>query len=143
MRAIRAANTGPEMLFRKALYKRGLRFRLHVRSLPGRPDIVIRKYKVVVFVNGCFWHGHRCRFWKVPKTRADFWLAKISNNVSRDVSVHQKLLDAGWRVAIVWECAIKGLTSSQIDSNVDDFVLWLVECRSVGIEIPSIGQIRR
>ena len=137
MRAIKNKDTQPEILFRKALHSRGLRYRLHLKSLPGSPDIVLPKYKTAVFINGCFWHGHRCRFSKVPKTRTEFWLSKISDNISRDQVTHQKLLDAGWRIAVVWECAIKGQTRVQLNSNIDQFIAWINEPQSQGFEMPS------
>jgi len=138
MRAIRNKDTGPEMLFRKTLYARGLRYRLHVNALPGTPDLVLAKFKTVVFVNGCFWHGHRCHLCKVPKTRTEFWLTKISANVSRDARVHQKLSDAGWRIAVIWECAVKGRTgqthAAEFNQFVDAFVAWLHDSDSTGFE---------
>jgi DNA mismatch endonuclease (patch repair protein) len=134
MRAIRNKDTGPEIRFRKALYAHGLRYRLHVKTLPGTPDLVLAKFKTVIFVNGCFWHGHRCHLCKVPKTRTEFWLAKISDNISRDVRVYRKLTDTGWRVAVIWECAIKGQSAANFDALVAEFVDWLGDADSVGFE---------
>lgn len=108
MAAIRGKNTQPERLLRSAAFARGLRFRLHVRSLPGSPDVVFPKFKAAVFVHGCFWHRHRgCRFTTTPKSNSSFWDAKFSANVSRDRATQDRLREMGWRVAVVWECAIR------------------------------------
>jgi len=135
MRAIKNKNTQPEIRIRKALHASGLRFRLHIKTLPGNPDIVLPKYKTVVFINGCFWHGHHCHLSKTPKTRTEFWLAKISDNVSRDILFHQKLMDAGWRVAVIWECAIKGRSKQNLSSLISTFIEWLTDSESLGIEL--------
>jgi len=140
MRAIKSKGTKPEIVFRKALHRNGLRYRLHVKTLAGSPDIVLPKYKTLVFINGCFWHGHRCRFSKVPKTRPEFWLSKISDNISRDQIAHQKLTSAGWRIAVVWECAIRGKSEAQLNSCIGEFLAWLCEPHSQGIELPSASQ---
>lgn len=108
MRAIRSKNTTPELLIRKLLFSLGFRFRLHVKSLPATPDIVLPKYRTAIFVHGCFWHGHDCYFFKLPKTRRDFWQAKIDANRQRDRRGQDMLILARWRVVTVWECALKG-----------------------------------
>jgi DNA mismatch endonuclease (patch repair protein) len=108
MRAIRQKNTNPEMQIRRLLFAKGFRFRLHVKDLPGSPDLVLPKHRVAVFVHGCFWHGHGCHLFKVPATRTEFWLTKIQANRDRDYRDQNKLLAAGWRVLIIWECALKG-----------------------------------
>lgn len=108
MSGIRARDTVPEMRIRRYLHARGYRYRLSDRALPGRPDLVLRKRKAVVFVHGCFWHGHAaCRFFRLPATRPDFWREKIESNVRRDRLAFTALQDAGWRVAVVWECALR------------------------------------
>jgi DNA mismatch endonuclease (patch repair protein) len=108
MAGIRGKNTQPELLIRRHLHAQGLRFRLFRKDLPGRPDIVLPRWGVVVFAHGCFWHGHRgCTMFRMPKTRAEFWSDKISGNAERDAASTQKLLNAGWRVAIVWECSLR------------------------------------
>lgn len=135
MSAIKGKNTRPEMLIRKALHARGMRFRLHVKRLPGCPDIVLPRYKAVIFVNGCFWHGHRCHLSRTPKTRQEFWLGKISGNMNRDRLAHDQLLDAGWRLGVVWECAIKGRTKHTLDSITDELENWLHDPSSLGVEI--------
>lgn len=108
MAGIRGADTRPELLVRRALHARGFRFRLHARYLPGRPDLVLAKYRAAVFVHGCFWHRHAgCRYATEPGTRVEFWEAKFAANMLRDDAVAGALRAAGWRVATVWECALK------------------------------------
>lgn len=108
MGAIRGKDTKPEMVLRRALHACGFRFRLHYNWLPGRPDIVLPKHKAVVFVHGCFWHRHtRCRYATTPATRPEFWQTKFAANVERDHENQRKLLAAGWRVAVVWECKLR------------------------------------
>jgi len=108
MAGIKGKNTKPEIMIRKLLHRHGFRFRLHRKDLPGRPDIVLTKYKAVIFVNGCFWHGHEnCKLFRIPKSRSDFWENKINGNKQRDLEKVEKLrLD--WRVVFIWECAVKG-----------------------------------
>lgn len=110
MAAIRGSHTKPELQIRKALHAAGYRYRLHVKNLPGKPDLVLPHYKAAIFVNGCFWHQHDCHLFKWPATREEFWREKIGRNVTNDARSLQALLDAGWRVATVWECALKGKT---------------------------------
>ena len=108
MSAVKGKDTKPEMIVRKYLFSKGLRFRLHVRSLPGNPDIVLPKYKTVVFINGCFWHGHEgCKYYRLPKSNVEFWESKITNNKNRDVLNEIKLKELGWRVIRIWECEIR------------------------------------
>jgi DNA mismatch endonuclease (patch repair protein) len=108
MSGIRGKNTKPELVLRSGLHKAGFRFRIHDRRLPGSPDLVLPRHKAVIFVHGCFWHGHECPLFKWPKTRHEFWEAKILGNVARDTLAIRKLHDSGWRVLVVWECALKG-----------------------------------
>jgi DNA mismatch endonuclease (patch repair protein) len=108
MSGIRGRNTKPEILIRSLLHRQGFRFRLHVRNLPGKPDIVLLRYHAVIFVHGCFWHGHDCPLFKWPKTRPEFWHEKIGRNQANDNLVYKALIAAGWRVGVVWECAIRG-----------------------------------
>jgi DNA mismatch endonuclease (patch repair protein) len=107
MRKIRSANTGPELTVRKMLHAMGLRFRLHDKSLPGKPDIVLRRKKTAVFVHGCFWHSHKCSRGRLPKTTSAFWHEKIGGNVKRDRKVRSALRKIGWRTVIVWQCELK------------------------------------
>ena len=108
MSAIKSKNTKPEIKVRKILHSMGYRFRLHVKDLPGSPDIVLPKYKTVIFVHGCFWHRHEnCKYATTPKTRKEFWVSKFKENVIRDKSHQKKLSAIGWKIIIVWECEIK------------------------------------
>lgn len=108
MSRIKGKDTKPEMLVRKYLHAHGLRYRLHSAGLPGKPDVVLPKYKTVVFVHGCFWHRHEgCRYFVVPKTRTEFWMNKIGRNVANDEKQHEALTVAGWRVLTIWECELK------------------------------------
>jgi DNA mismatch endonuclease (patch repair protein) len=133
MSRIKGTNTKPEMLLRSALHAQGLRFRVHRRDLPGRPDIVFIRQKTAVFVHGCFWHQHGCPYSTMPATREDFWKAKLAGNAQRDERTLQKLKEQGWRVAVVWECALRGKgrlppttiakrLESFLHSNKNDFV---------------------
>lgn len=109
MSGIKGKDTKPEILIRQLLYRAGYRFRLHRKDLPGRPDIVLTRYNAVLFVNGCFWHGHEdCNLFRLPKSRQDFWKEKISGNRARDLRKQIELIKLGWRVGVVWECALKG-----------------------------------
>ncbi len=108
MASIRGKNTRPEILVRKFLFAHGFRFRIHVKKLPGTPDIVLLKYRTVIFVNGCFWHGHKnCSFYSKPKSNVDFWEQKIERNIKRDLENRIKLRDMGWHVIQFWECQLK------------------------------------
>jgi len=108
MAAIKGKDTKPEILVRKFLFSKGLRYRVNNRKLPGSPDIVLKKYKTVVFIDGCFWHGHEgCKYFRLPKTNDDFWRHKIAMNIARDYANGVDLRLAGWRVIRVWECSIK------------------------------------
>lgn len=108
MSRIRGKDTKPEMLIRRGLHARGLRYRLHDRKLPGRPDLVFPRYGVVVFVHGCFWHAHGCALSKLPATRQEFWQQKLAENAARDRRAIEALRADGWRVLVVWECALRG-----------------------------------
>jgi len=108
MSRIRGKDTKPELRLRRLLHAAGLRYRLHGRELPGRPDLVFPKYRAVIFVHGCFWHRHHCPLFHWPKSREDFWQAKLNRNVERDHQTVARLLEAGWRVLTVWECALRG-----------------------------------
>lgn len=108
MSGIRGRDTKPELAIRRSLHALGFRYRIHGRKLPGRPDLVLVKYQAVIFVNGCFWHGHDCPLFKLPRTRTEFWAEKLGRNCGRDQVNYQKLAEGGWRTAVVWECALKG-----------------------------------
>ncbi|MEO6231126.1 MAG: DNA mismatch endonuclease Vsr [Ferruginibacter sp.] len=108
MSRIKGKNTKPEMLVRKYLFAKGYRYRLHDKKLPGKPDIVLPKYKTVIFVHGCFWHGHEgCKYYVVPKTNTDWWLNKINGNIANDVKAVKALKKDGWKIITIWECELK------------------------------------
>ena len=108
MSMIKGKNTKPEMLVRKYLHANGFRYTLHSKNLPGKPDIVLPKYKTVIFVHGCFWHGHKkCKYSVLPKTNTDFWLNKITENILRDVIVMKALRKERWKVITIWQCKLK------------------------------------
>lgn len=101
-------NTKPEMIVRKFLFSKGLRFRLHDKKLPGNPDIILPRYRTLIFVNGCFWHAHKgCKYFVIPRTRTQWWTEKIMTNIERDRLNHRELRDSGWRVIVIWECELK------------------------------------
>lgn len=132
MGRIRGKNTKPELLVRHALHRRGFRYRLHDRGLPGRPDLVLPKHRAAVFVHGCFWHGHDCPLFRLPGTRREFWEVKIAGNRTRDALVQSQLGETGWRVLTVWECAFRGPGRIGLDAVVDRCESWL--CSDAGAE---------
>ena len=110
MRAVKRANTAPEIIVRQVLHALGIRFRLHRRDLPGSPDVVLPRFRTVIFVHGCFWHRHPdCRYTTTPKTRQEYWLPKFAANIERDLRKEAQLQALGWRVLLVWECETKQL----------------------------------
>lgn len=125
MAGIRGKDTKPEMLLRRGLHARGLRYLLHDRRLPGRPDIVFPARRAVVFAHGCFWHGHDCPLFRLPSTRQDFWSKKIEKNKVNDAFSGDALLEAGWRVGVVWECALKGRGRLPLDEILDTCAQWI------------------
>jgi len=139
MAAIRATNTKPELVIRKGLHASGFRYRLHAKELPGKPDLVLAKYRAVIFINGCFWHGHDCHLFHWPATREAFWREKIGGNVTRDERNLTELRKAGWRIALIWECALKGKTRRSDGELIDTLSRWLLtddrELQIRGIQI--------
>lgn len=114
MAAVKGKDTKPELIVRKYLFSRGLRFRVQVRKLPGTPDIVLPKFKTVIFVDGCFWHGHEgCKYFRLPKSNVEFWKEKIERNVSRDARNEAELKVLGWRIIRVWECEIRAFSERE------------------------------
>jgi DNA mismatch endonuclease (patch repair protein) len=107
MSKIKGKDTKPEILVRKWLWRKGFRYRLHRKDLPGKPDIVLTKYNAVLFIHGCFWHRHGCHLSATPETRKDFWLSKLNGNVEREKLNFEKLLEKGWRIGVIWECIFK------------------------------------
>jgi len=114
MAAVKSRDTGPELLVRKRLHAAGFRFRVNVRGLPGKPDIVLPQYHLVVFVHGCFWHGHRCKHFRLPASNVEYWTRKIVANRQRDLLVSQALQEAGWTVMIIWACEVEDKTQQLI-----------------------------
>jgi len=120
MSRIKGKNTKPEMLVRRFLHAQGFRYRLHIKDLPGKPDIVLPKYKTIIFINGCFWHGHKnCRYFVVPKTRTEWWLNKINHNIENDKRSVKALKKDGWKVITLWECQLK---TKSIDKTLSALV---------------------
>ena len=135
MAGIRGKNTKPELFIRKALHARGFRYRLHDRRLPGKPDMSFPKYRAVILVNGCFWHGHDCHLFKWPSTRQEFWRRKIIRNRKKDEETQQALEKQGWRVGVIHECALKGKTRLDPERLIDTTEEWLRSGQeSLGIE---------
>lgn len=125
MSGIRGRDTKIEVTIRKALHARGLRYRTDVRSLPGRPDIVLLRWRAVILVHGCFWHAHDCGLCRIPSTRPDFWRAKLEGNAARDERNKVALLDTGWRVGTVWECALRGKGEQALIVVADRLAEWV------------------
>ena len=143
MSRIRGKDTKPEMLLRRGLHGRGLRYRLHGSGIPGKPDMVFPRFRAVVFVHGCFWHGHRCSLFKWPRTRAAFWKTKIKRNKERDREVRVALKTAEWRAIVVWECALRGKhrrTLPGVLSNVEAFIRHGRETTAEISEYESMGR---
>jgi len=125
MSGIRGKNTLPELIVRKLLHGRGYRYRLHDRNLPGKPDIVLPRYRAVILINGCFWHGHDCHLFKWPSSNDDFWKEKINKTKLLDERSFHNLQIAGWRVLTIWECALKGKLRLPVEQIADIIVSWL------------------
>ena len=127
MAGIRGKNTRPELMVRQGLHALGFRFRLHDRSLPGKPDIALPRWRAVVLIHGCFWHGHDCHLFRWPSTREEFWRQKIGRNREVDHRSEEALREAGWRRAVVWECAVKGKTRLPLPDVIGTLADWLKE----------------
>lgn len=123
MSRIKGKNTKPEEIVRKYLFSKGFRYRKNDKRLPGTPDIVLPKYKTVIFVNGCFWHGHEgCKYFVWPKDNADFWKEKIESNIMRDIRKNKELVDRGWRVITIWECEIKNDKDATLNKLTEQII---------------------
>lgn len=114
MAKVKQKNTAPEIIVRKFLFSKGFRYRINVKSLSGTPDIVLSKYKTVIFVHGCFWHGHTCRAGHLPSSNLDYWVTKIEKNIERDNRKINELEKLGWNVVVIWQCEIKALKNREI-----------------------------
>ena len=125
MSKISGRDTRPEKIVRAALHRRGFRFSLHRKDLPGRPDIVLPAYDTVVFVNGCFWHYHDCQHFQLPRSNRQFWETKLTSNHKRDKRNIAMLCHLNWHIAIVWECSLRGRTPAFIEKSMDELELWM------------------
>ncbi|MCI4671517.1 MAG: very short patch repair endonuclease [Bacteroidia bacterium] len=125
MAGIKGKDTKPEVVIRKALHKKGFRYRLHLKALPGKPDLVLKKYKAVIFIHGCFWHLHDCHLFKWPSTRPKFWKEKISRNKFRDEEQIKALISTNWRVLLIWECAFKGKNKLPFHKIIEKTSTWI------------------
>ena len=143
MSGIRGKNTKPELLIRRGLHAKGFRYLLHDRRLPGKPDLVFPKHRAVIFVHGCFWHGHDCHLFKWPKTRKGFWRNKIHRNKWLDEQAIIKLRKSGWRVGIVWECSVKGRTRMLDERTISLCATWLRSHRKNLVLLGTDGRTHR
>lgn len=125
MSGIRGKDTQPELMIRSGLHRRGFRFRLHYGQLPGKPDLVFPKYRAIVLINGCFWHGHDCHLFKWPGTREEFWRGKITSNQVRDATNRTECRKRGWKTMVIWECALKGRTRRDLSKVVETVAVWI------------------
>lgn len=122
MASVKNKNTTPEVELRSFLHRAGYRFRINRKDLPGKPDIVLPKYRTAIFVNGCFWHGHNCSRGHLPQTNAEFWAEKIDKNIKRDKLVADELEKLGWRVLTVWSCELKKRNQENLLSEIEGFL---------------------
>ncbi len=135
MSAIRGTDTLPERMLRSALFARGYRFRINCRDLPGRPDLKLTKHRVVILVHGCFWHGHDCRYFRMPSSNSAFWAEKFRKNRERDARNVIDLRKMGWRVCVVWECAVRRVTPGDDPAKVVDALCRWMEGRRPFLEL--------
>lgn len=140
MQANKSSDTKPELLVRKYLFSRGIHYRLHCSNLPGKPDIVLKKYSTVIFINGCFWHGHDgCSYYRIPKTNTAFWQNKVETNKCRDERVRQQLIALGWGVMVIWECQLKpAVRESTLEEIVYNLSLAYLKNHKVRAIEPSV-----
>ena len=131
MSRVRSKDTKPELLIRKGLHALGFRYRLHVKNLPGKPDLVFPRYKSVIQVNGCLWHGHCCPMCRIPNSNTEYWNRKIARNIERDISNRQLLLNEGWRVMTIWGCALTGKWRIELNEVIALAAAWLLSTKSV------------
>lgn len=123
MKKIGPKNSKQELFIRKLIFSFGYRYRLHRKDLPGKPDLVFPKYKKVIFINGCFWHGHTCKRGKLPETNREFWKKKICGNVKRDKENYKKLKEFGWKILVVWQCEIKTKNTEYLQQQIKSFLI--------------------
>lgn len=139
MSAIKGKDTKPEFLVRRALHQRGIRYRLHSKSMPGRPDMVLPRYEAIILVNGCFWHKHNCHLFNPNRSLSPAWSGKIEANVARDRRNLGYYLENGWKVMVVWECAVTGKSRRPLEKLVDSIVSWLKDEQASYSEICGFG----
>ena len=132
MSGIRGRNTKPEIAVRKALHRRGFRYALHGNHVPGKPDMVFPSRNAVIFVHGCFWHGHDCPLFRMPETRREFWQTKIARNQERDKQVRSQISEKGWRQLVIWECAIRGKGEKGLEAVAERAAIWLRSSKNNG-----------
>ena len=125
MASIPAKNTSPELKIRKSLHRRGYRYRLHSKLLPGKPDLVFSQLNAVIFINGCFWHGHDCHLFRMPSSNNSYWSKKIDKNKKRDIRNGELLVDMNWRVLTIWECSLKGKGRLEFELLISTIENWL------------------
>lgn len=141
MSGIRGKNTKPELTIRRGLHSRGFRYLVHSSNLPGKPDMVFPKYRAVVFVHGCFWHAHGCKYFKLPGSRTEFWREKLTKNRQRDEVVLATVQALGWRVLVIWECATREFrTGESGDAFIETVAQWIT-CKAPSAEIGIDGQL--
>jgi DNA mismatch endonuclease (patch repair protein) len=139
MRGIRSKDTKPELMVRRYLHAQGYRFRIHPKNVPGKPDVVLPKYRAAIFVHGCFWHRHKnCRLAYNPKSRTEFWQTKFDQNVARDNAAVSRLLETGWRIMIVWECALRD--SELRETGLESIAEW-IQSGQPQSEFPPSGRL--
>lgn len=139
MAGIRGKDTKPELIIRRSLHAAGFRYRVHDKALPGKPDMVFPRRKAVIFVHGCFWHGHNCHLFRLPSTRKDFWQSKIHGNIERDTRAIEALRKEGWRTGVVWECALKGRSRRPVGDVAALLINWL-NGDGCGCEVGGIAE---
>ena len=138
MSAIKGKDTKPELIVRKALYKEGIRYRLHGKNLPGRPDLVLSRYRAIILINGCFWHKHNCHLFNPDRKLSPTWASKIEANVARDRRNLDYYLREDWRVMMIWECAVIGKTKLPLNALVDQVIGWLKSDRRGIVKITGV-----
>lgn len=141
MSRVRSKDTKPELQIRRGLHAQGFRYRLHAKHLPGKPDLVFRRFKSVIFVNGCFWHGHSCPRCRMPSSNSEYWKRKVARNAERDVANRRSLLDEGWRVLTIWECALTGKSKLGLNQVIALASAWLLSTESMCEIKGGIGTI--
>lgn len=142
MSGIKGKNTKPELLIRKGLHRLGFRYSLHKKNLPGKPDLVFAKYNALIFIHGCFWHVHKCQLFKMPSSNKEFWTRKLEKNVEVDGRNLWSLQNQGWRICIIWECALRGTNRRAAEAVLMECSDWLVS-NNTYLEIKGLSNEKR